>query len=81
MSRSYRKTPGCSDGGSGVKHPYLKVMNTRVRRQDLFEEDSWLPNGNTYRKFVCRWSWKDYQYLIWSERDTHGWEMWRYRMK
>lgn len=57
MSRSYKKNPGFSDNekNPGNKKFWLKVMNGRIRKSKDF-----IPNGNSYRRFVDRYSFMDY---------------------
>ena len=65
MSRSYKKVPGLSDGeGRSRKEFFLRLMNRRIRSMDLASEDGWLPEGNRYRRFVCRWDYRDYNWRV-----------------
>lgn len=71
MSRSRKKVPGFSDseGKKKIKVVYLRIMNRRIRRLDVSEEDNWIPNGNGYRRFIDRWDFRDYNFRFFSERE------------
>lgn len=70
MSRSRKKVPGVSDSeGSKVKITWLRIMNRRIRRLETLEEDGWIPDGNLYRRFISRWSYRDYNFRFFSLRE------------
>ena len=48
MSRSFKKTPGFSSSEKPrIKKYWIRLMNKRIRRFDSF-----ISNGNIYRKFI-----------------------------
>lgn len=73
MSRSRKKFPGFNDSeGSKVKSYFLRLMNRRIRRLDAADEDGWIPDGNHYRKFICRWDYRDYSFRFFSDQELNG---------
>jgi hypothetical protein len=70
MARSKKRVPGFSQSeGGSVKAYYLRLMNRRMRRLDEAEENEWVPDGNFYRRFVCRWDYRDYNFRYFSRRE------------
>lgn len=70
MAHSRKRFPGYSDSeGKKIKAYYLRIMNRRIRRLDVSQEDSWIPDGNKYRKFVNVYDFRDYNFRYYSERE------------
>ena len=73
MSRSRKKVPGFSDSeGSKVKSRFLRLMNRRIRRLDAIDENTLIPDGNCYRRFVNRYDYRDYSFRYFSEKELEG---------
>lgn len=73
MARSWKKVPGYSDSeGKKIKAYYLRIMNRRIRRLDVLQEDSWIPDGNMYRKFINIYDFRDYNFRYYSERELRS---------
>ena len=73
MSRSVKRVPGFSDNESSkVKKYWLRVMNKRIRKSDMF-----IPDGNSYRRFIERWNYRDYNWRVFTERQVQ--DTWYFR--
>lgn len=67
MSRSFKKTPGFSPSEKPrIKKYWIRLMNKRIRRFDSF-----ISNGNIYRKFIERWDFKDYNWRLFSKKQIN----------
>lgn len=70
MSRSYKRVPGFSDTERyRVKWYYLRLMNRRIRRLDPLNEGEGLSSGNSYRKNVNRYDYRDCNWRYFSLRE------------
>jgi hypothetical protein len=70
MARSRKKVPGFSDSeGSKTKAYYLRLMNRRIRRIDPYDERYALSNGNAYRKYVCIYEFRDYNFRYFTKAE------------
>lgn len=74
MSRSYKRNPGFADGEGhpGIKKFYLRLMNKKIRKSNLF-----IPNGNTYRLFIDRWDYRDWEHRFFTQKQIR--ESWYFK--
>ncbi|OCT16865.1 hypothetical protein A8709_00685 [Paenibacillus pectinilyticus] len=69
MSRSYKKSPVCTDHTSPRTKWAKRQAAKAVRRHDGFIE-----NGRSYRKLFCSWNICDYRFYQTKEKAVFEWE-------
>lgn len=62
MSRSYKKTPVCTDHTYG-RQWFKRKANKRVRKS------ADVPNGKKYKKYSCTWDIHDYR-MRWTKEEA-----------
>ena len=70
MSRSYKKSPVCTDHTSPRTRWAKRQAAKAVRRYDEIIE-----NGKFYRKIFCSWNICDYRFYQTKEKAILEWEM------
>jgi hypothetical protein len=70
MSHSFKRVPGFSGFlAPNAKPLFLRLMNRRLRRLDPFDEGEGLADGSLYRRFIDRWSYREFPIRFFSRRE------------
>ena len=65
MSRSYKKSPVCTDGRVGTTKEMKNFANKKIRKKKVDEE---IPRGGAYKKYSESWDIHDYVTMeTWAE--------------
>lgn len=67
MSRSYKKNPGFTDGGSKHCKWAKRQANKKVRKQSLEK----IQNGKWYKKLYCSWNIHDWKWIYFSHYELY----------